>query len=142
MAVRNFSKTAVLLVFLLGLTSCLDKLSWSPDGRYLAFAGDEDGMFRLWDNGLRRWKTISVGIKEPIKGCHYLFAENRILLLAGGNDNSADLYRYDFNTSDGACSKIAGNVSLYIESSRLGDVFYTANNSDTHTYGLWRHRGG
>ena len=39
----------VVATLLLSLTGCWERLSWSPNGRYLAFIGPDDGAIWLWD---------------------------------------------------------------------------------------------
>lgn len=41
------------------------QLSWSPDGRYLAYAEEQDGMVRLYDARRKAWQETGVGRGTP-----------------------------------------------------------------------------
>ncbi len=78
----------VVATLLLSLTGCWERLSWSPNGRYLAFIGPDDGAIWLWDT--------REGEASPLEGdalqnvWHCQFFSNRGLVYFPQREGGSD----------------------------------------------------
>ena len=118
----------VLLVF----TGCFfEKITWSPDGRYVVYSDYEKGKLWRWDS--RTGETQAVPLREStisekkeaiddsVNSCRYLPSGKQILVVTGkGRDNDV-CNQYLLDVSTGLCDRIASGTLLYFDVSSDGN---------------------
>jgi hypothetical protein len=149
MSKRNTLSLAGLLALMVILTSCFYQcLSWSPDGRYLAFAAGEIGKLWRWDSQKGSMEAINLSpsdgaseVSGNIKSCGYLPSGDRIVALAE-KEKKASLYLLDPSRADKNTTTVAENVSLAFDISRQGNIYYVKEDKEKKDFALWEYGQG
>ncbi len=105
------------------LTGCWELLSWSPDGRYLAFVIPQSGEVWRWDT--QRESAQSLPTSDAVK-VEYLDTPDRLLVIrdSGGDDAGVDVGL--LNTTEGSWNFITRIEDPYFYCvSRDGKSLYT-----------------
>lgn len=149
MSKKNVLSLAGVLALFLILTSCFyESLSWSPDGRYLAFASGDAGKLWRWDGQTGLMEGISLGLsgqsgpspaEASVKSCGYLPAGDRIAVLTEVQNNIRNLYLLDPGRSEKNCTPIGEDVSLYFDISRQGKIYYIKADKEKGATVLWEY---
>src|SRR5437868_15448370 len=81
MTVRSTRKIFAPLILLLTLAlACIpDQLSWSPDGRSLAFVRQADKFLWLWDSQSGQAKKIAGDGTNAVTSCRYLPSGDKLI---------------------------------------------------------------
>lgn len=122
----------ILPIFL--LAGCVvDPVSWSPDGRYLAYVGSTDQRLCVLDSQTHEVKTLS---DDSIVACRFLPNGQEILYGAGaGKDNEVDFYKVDINT--GEREYLVPKASFYFDTSDDGRFLYYIKSNENNGADLW-----
>ena len=127
-----------LVIIALAAAGCFfERISWSPDGRYVAFADHEGGNLWRWDSQTGRTEEISLSIPRewsgavPVTGkvmaCRYLPTGDRLLCLAETKDGSDDVDLFLRDMASGSCSRVDTDVAPYFDASPDGKRAYYMN---------------
>ncbi|HUT24048.1 MAG TPA: hypothetical protein VM492_06890 [Sumerlaeia bacterium] len=148
--------TAALLIVALSLAGCFcEVVSWSPDGRFVAFAehGEGDGDFKLWRWDSRTGKTEDLAIvvpeawtssspvREKVSSCRYLPSRSKILVLTESAEDheNCDYYLMDLETEQS--SYVALNALPGFDVSADGEsIYYVKEDEKTEEICLWRRK--
>jgi len=142
---------AGLVAFMAILTSCFyETLSWSPDGRYLAFAAGDAGKLLRWDSQTETMEEIKVvsgvpaiDVSDSVKSCAYL-PSGEAIAIQTENHERVGLYEMNVNSPDKRCSVIAEGegVMQAFDVSRQGSIYYVKEDYKKHECALWEYKNG
>jgi Tol biopolymer transport system component len=133
---------------LAAFTGCFfEKITWSPDGRYVVYSDYDKCQLWRWDSRTGETQAVPLrestaagtqeGIDESVNSCRYLPSGKHILVVTGkGRDNDVcNQYLLDVRT--GLCDRIASGTLLYFDVSSDGNrILYMKTDKEKHRTSL------
>lgn len=107
-------------------SSCIyDTMTWSPDGRYLAYIAPGDNQLWLWDN-LRGESRLLTG--QQTVNCRFVPTGQEVVFGVHQSDEKYNYFRVNIHSNE--IQPIASNIGLHYELSADGRYFYFIRDND------------
>jgi len=129
---------------LVAFTGCFfEKITWSPDGRYVVYSDYDKGKLWRWDSQTGETQAVPLresatsgkkeAIDDSVNSCRYLPSGKQILVVTGqGRDNDVCKH-YLLDVRTGLCDRIASDTLLYFDVSSDGNrILYMKTDKEKH----------